>query len=114
MGRQLQEARDWSQVVAEASTRQIVDTRPSEFAYDGWELDSPEVRPLIQDFLEHAQWFLYSSVRDRSIPGLMLMRPNGRGFLPKKGIYEDRVGAARHYIGLYRADWRDHVRSIQV
>ncbi len=114
MGRQLQEARDWSVVVAQVSTQQLTDQGLPEFAYDGWELDSPEVRPLIQDFLEHAQWFLYSSVRDRSIPGLMLMRPNGRGFLAKKGIYEDRVGAARHYIGLYGADWRDHVRSLQV
>jgi len=26
-----------------------------EFEYDGWELDSPQVRPLIQDFLKHAQ-----------------------------------------------------------
>ncbi len=112
MGRQLQEARDWSEVVAQASTQQLMEKGPSEFGYDGWELDSPEVRPLIQDFLEHAQWFLFSSVRDRTIPGLMLMRPHGRGFLPKKGIYEDRVGAARHYISLYGVDWRDHVRYI--
>jgi hypothetical protein len=113
MGRQLRQARDWSQVVAEASTRQMAEKGPSEFGYDGWELDAPEVRPLIQDFLEHAQWFLFSKVRDCSIPGLMLMKPNGHGFLPKKGIYDDRVGAVRHYIGLYGADWRDHVRSVE-
>jgi len=55
MGRQLRQARDWSQVVAEASTRQMAEKGPSEFGYDGWELDSPEVRPLIQDFLEHVE-----------------------------------------------------------
>ncbi len=113
MGRQLKQAQDWSEVAAEASTREMAKKGPLEFGYDGWELDAPEVRPLIQDFLEHAQWFLFSKVRDRSIPGLMLMRPNGHGFLPKKGIYDDRVGAARHYIGLYGADWRDHVRSVE-
>ncbi len=113
MGRQLQEARDWSEATAKALTQQIAKKGPSEFEYDGWELDAPEVRSLIQDFLEHAQWFLFSKVRDRTIPGLMLMRPNGHGFLPKKGIYDDRVGAACHYIGLYGADWRDHVRSVE-
>jgi hypothetical protein len=45
MGRQLRQARDWSKVVAEASTRQMAEKGPSEFGYDGWELDSPEVRP---------------------------------------------------------------------
>jgi hypothetical protein len=113
MERQLQEARDWSQVVAEASTRQMVDTRLPEFGYDGWELDAPEVRPLIQDFLEHAQWFLFHRVKDRTIPGLMLRKPNGGGYLPMKGIYENRVGGAHHYIGLYGADWRDHVRCVE-
>jgi hypothetical protein len=114
MGRQLQEARDWSQVVAEASTRQMANTGLSQFGYDGWELDAPEIRPLIQDFLEHAQWFLFYRVKDRTIPGLMLKKPIGGGYLPMKGIYEDRVGGARHYIGLYGDDWRDHVRSVQV
>ncbi|CAM6064127.1 unnamed protein product [Sphagnum tenellum] len=113
MGRQLKEARDWSEVAAEASTRQMAKKGQSEFGYDGWELDSPRERPLIQDFLEHAQWFLFNKVRDRTIPGLMLRRTNGAGYLPKKGIYDDRVGAARYYIRLYGANWRDHVRSIE-
>jgi hypothetical protein len=43
MGRQLQEARDWSKVVVEASTQQMVENGLSEFEYDGWELDSPQV-----------------------------------------------------------------------
>jgi hypothetical protein len=113
MGRQLQQARDWSQVIAEASTRQMAENGPLEFGYDGWELDAPEVRPLIQDFLEHAEWFLFHKVKDRTIPGLMLKKPNGRGYLPMKGIYEDRVGGARHYIGLYGADWKDHVYCVE-
>jgi len=29
---------------------------------------------------------------------------DGRGYLPKKGIYDDCVGAARHYISLHGAD----------
>ncbi len=43
----------------------------------------------------------------------MLMKPNGGGYLPKKGIYDDRVGVARHYIRLYGANWRDHVRFVE-
>jgi hypothetical protein len=76
----------------------------SKFVYDGWEFDSPSDRPLIHDFLEHAQWFLFSKGRDHTIPSLMLMSANGGGYLPKKGIYDDRVGATRHYISLYGAD----------
>ncbi len=91
----------------------MANTRLSEFGYDGWELDAPEVRPLIQDFLEHAQWYLFHRVKDRTIPGLMLMSANGHGYLPMKGIYEERVDAARHYIGLYGDDWRVHVRSVE-
>jgi hypothetical protein len=86
MGRQLRQARDWSQVVVEASTRQMAEKGPSEFGYDGCELDALEVRPLIQDFLQHAQCFLFSKVRDRSIPGLMLMKPNGHGFFPRRAF----------------------------
>jgi len=54
MGRQLQQSRDWSEVVAETSARQSVHRESSEFVYDGWELDSLQDRPLIHDFLEHA------------------------------------------------------------
>jgi len=55
----------------------------------------------------------FSKIRYRIILGLMLMSANGRGYLPKKGIYEDRVSAARHYIRLYGADWRDHIRFVE-
>jgi len=41
VARQLSEARDWSKVVAEASTRHLVQRESSEFVSDGWELDSP-------------------------------------------------------------------------
>jgi len=41
------------------------------------------------------------------------MSANDRGYLPKKGIYEDRVGAAPHYIRLYGADGRDHIRFVE-
>ncbi len=43
----------------------------------------------------------------------MLMSANGGGYLPKKGIYDDRVGATRHYISLYGADWKDHIRIVE-
>ncbi len=43
----------------------------------------------------------------------MLGKRNRGGYLPMKGIYEDRVGGARHYIGLYGANWRDHVRCVE-
>ncbi len=33
-----------------------------------------------------------------------LMSANDHGYLSKKGIYEDYVGDARHYIRLYGAD----------
>jgi hypothetical protein len=56
---------------------------------------------------------LFHRVKDRTISGLMLMKPNRGAYLPMKGIYEDRVGGARHYIGLYGADWRDHVRCVE-
>jgi hypothetical protein len=55
----------------------------------------------------------WERVRDRTIPGLMLKRSNGGGYLPKKGIYDDRVGAVCYYIRLYGTDWKDHVRSIE-
>ena len=62
--------------------------------------------------MDHAEWFLHSTVRDKSVPGLMLMRAYGCGYLPKTGIYSDRVGASRYYTEIYRISWRQHVRSI--
>jgi hypothetical protein len=41
------------------------------------------------------------------------MNANDRGYLPKKGIYEDHVGATHHYIRLYGANWRDHIRFVE-
>jgi hypothetical protein len=59
----------------------------SEFRYDSWELDSPQDRPLIQDFLEYAQWFLFSSVKDRKIFFLTLKETPSR-FLGTMGYYQ--------------------------
>jgi hypothetical protein len=112
MESQLRQARRWHQAAQEAEAQRLQGVQVLGYTYDGVELDAAPDRPLIQDFLDHAEWFLFSTVRDRSIPGLMLMRTHGRGYLPKSGIYVDRVGAARHYIGMYGADWRDHIRSI--
>lgn len=109
---QLRHARDWALLAAEAEVHRFEGVQELGYSYHGVELDATEDRPFIHDFLEHAQWYLHSSVRDRTTPGLMLMAPHGRGYLPKTGIYVDRIGAARYYIDLYGADWRDHVRSI--
>jgi len=83
-----------------------VQRESTEFIYDGWELDSPQDQPLIHDFFDYAQWFLFTKIRYRTILGLMLilMSVNNRGYLSKKGIYEDHVGVVRHYIRLYGAD----------
>ena len=51
-------------------------------------------------------------MRDRSVPRLMLMRAYGRGYLPKTGIYSDRVGAGRYYTENNVVSWREHVRSV--
>jgi len=56
---------------------------------------------------------LFSKGRDRIIPSLMLMNANGGGYLPKKGIYDDRVDATCHYINLYGADWKNHTRFVK-
>lgn len=75
-------------------------------------MDAEDEWPLIYKFLDHAQCFPFSTVNDRSILGLMLMRVLGRGYLPKTKIYTDRVRAARHYTRLYRVSWRKHIKSI--
>ena len=115
MEAQLRAARDWAIDAADAEVQRLerMDESGVGYTYDGAELDALEDRPLIQDFLQHAQWFLSGRVRERTIPGLMLMARHGGRFLPKTGIYVDRVGAARHYIRTYGADWRDHIRFIR-
>ena len=90
----------------------MVARHESEFKYDGWEIDAEDERPLIHDFLDYAQLFLLSTVRDMSIPGLTLMRALGRGYLPKTGIYTDRVGATHHYTRLYGVSWSEYIKSI--
>lgn len=112
MPQQLQQAREWAMLAAEAEVHRLERVEELGYTYDGVELDAPEDRPLIQDFLDHAEWFLPSRVRDRTIPGLMLMSTDGGRLLQRTGIYVDRVGAARHYIGLYGTAWRDYIRSI--
>ena len=102
MEQQLIAARTWR----DAERRQVVVRQESEFK------DAEDKRPLIQDFLDPAQWFLFSTVGDRNIPGLMLMRALGCGSLPKTRIYKDRVGTTRHYTRLYGVSWRKHIRSI--
>ncbi|KAG0563072.1 hypothetical protein KC19_8G003000 [Ceratodon purpureus] len=108
MEQQLRAARAWRNV----ERRQVVARQESEFKYDGWEMDAEPDRARIQDFLDHAEWFLHSTTKDRTIPGLMLMRANGRGYLPKAGLYTDRVGAARWYLRELGPDWRLHIRSV--
>ncbi len=67
---------------------------------------------MIQDFLEHVKHFLFSIVKNHINPRLMLVKANGYGYLPKKGIFDNCVNVAHHYIGLYGAKWKNYVHSI--
>ena len=105
----LQQAWAWAELAVVAQEKEDKDV---EFTYEGVELDHPEMSPLIQDFIDHADWSLQTRVRDRELLGLMLRSTYGSRYLPKVGIYTDCVGGAYHYIGLYGDQWREHVRSI--
>lgn len=106
---QLRDARAWVAAATAEEEWRVEGVEGLGYTYDGVELDSPDDGPLIPDFLDHAKWFLHHRVRDRSIPGLMLKERDSNKFLPKKDLYVDRVGAARHYTRLYGVDWRAHV-----
>lgn len=69
--------------------------------YAGCQHDEPQDRPLILEFLNHAQWFLHNRVKDRTVQGVMLQKTKGGGYWKKEGIYVDRIGAARHFIARY-------------
>jgi hypothetical protein len=107
----LQRARDWAIVAEAAQTRQEEIGEDLGYAYMGVEMDALEIQPLIQDFLDHAEWALLGRVRDRTVLGLLLRSTNDGRFLPQRGIYTDRVGGARHFVSQYGAAWRQHVRS---
>jgi hypothetical protein len=93
MQRQLRQARLWH--AAEAQQQLL--REDAEYQYDGWELDDPQDRPLISDFVNNAKWFVHYKVKDRTRPGLMLKQLNNR-YWRKDGVYTDRVGAARYFI----------------
>ena len=112
MNRQLRRARDWEVVARAAEQRIENDDDEEEFAYRGAELDEAAVRPLIQDFLDHAEWTLPGRVRDRTVPGLMLRSIVNGKFLPQRGVYSDRVSGARHFIGLHGVRWREYIRFL--
>nr|PNR38351.1 hypothetical protein PHYPA_021462 [Physcomitrium patens] len=108
MEQQLQQAREWRS--AQASQQALIQVGP--FLYDGWEQDDPSIHPLIFEFLHNAHWFVHSRVVDRRVDGLMLKKTNSGAYWTKDGVYEDRVGGARHFIQEYGAHWRNHVQSI--
>lgn len=112
MQRQLQQTRDWSEVSSAADTAMEEIAADLGFRYVGVEFDSPELRLVIQDFLDYTEWTLQSRVKDRTLPELMLKSAYAGRFLPKAGIYTDRLGAARHYVGLYGTQWRAQICSI--
>jgi hypothetical protein len=116
MDSQLREARlHLSRVSAHAARRaalQAVAEEP-EFIYDGCELDDPETRRLIVDFIDNALWCLHGGFRDRMMEPLMLRRTDGGTFHKMVGRYHNRVSGARYYIGQYGARWRDHIVTIQ-
>lgn len=77
MNHQIQQAQDWALVATEVKVLQLEKIEYLEFSYDGAELDQFKDQLLIQDFLEHVQWYLSSKMRYYTILGLMLMKTNG-------------------------------------
>lgn len=70
--RQLIQTCDWAEVAEAAKARTTKHSDDLGYSYRGVELDSAPVRPLVQDFLDHAEWTLPSKVRDRTLLRLML------------------------------------------
>ena len=73
-------------------------------------VDSAEVCLLIKDFLDYAEWSLHDRVRNRTMSGLLLTSTYDSRFLPQHGIYNDRVSAARHFVGIHGVAWSEYVR----
>jgi hypothetical protein len=104
-----------SRVSAHAAQRaalQVAGEEP-EFFYEGCELDDPETRRLIVDFVDNALWCLHGGFTDRTIEPLMLRRTDGGTFQKMVGRYHNRVSGARYYIEQYGARWRDHIVAVQ-
>jgi hypothetical protein len=51
-------------------------------------------------------------VKNRTIEGLMMKKTNFQEYWSMKDVYEDRIGAAHHFIAEYESNWRQYVQSI--
>lgn len=69
---QFREMRDQAAVAPHAESQRMESIANLKYTYDGVQLDKINDRPLIQDFLDHAEWYLSAMMKDRFIPGLML------------------------------------------
>ena len=108
MKKQLRDARKWR----DAQERQQARNQEGGYTYNGWEQDDEDMRPLIQDFMDNARWELHGKVKNRSLEGNMLRMTKSRQFWPRTDVYDTREEGARHFIGLFGANWREHVQSI--
>jgi hypothetical protein len=52
---QLRHARDYATAVSAEETRRLENMAELDYTYDGVHLDRENDRPLIQDFLDHAE-----------------------------------------------------------
>lgn len=106
MKEQLREHRSFQS----ALQRQRIVRQAPNYQYDGWQQDDAQDRPLIVDFLANARWIFPPRLRNRNgVTPMMLMNPNTGARLPITWL--DQVGAARHFVGIHRANWRLHVGS---
>ena len=112
MWRHLREARDYEEALAVERQREEAERRDPQFVYPGYFQDPIALRPLIDDFLRNASWFTHGRAKANTSEPLLLRRTQGGGYHKKVGIYIDRVGAARHFVHQFGANWRDHVVHI--
>jgi hypothetical protein len=98
MERQLREARSWR-----TGERRRLMVAPDDVVelYPGSFEDPAHLRPEILDFINNARWSLHSNCNNRSEPGLVLKKVHGGGQWPRRGIYSDCVGAARHFVRMF-------------
>lgn len=109
MEKHLREAMYYEETLATQHQREEAERQVPQFIYPGYIQHPIALGPLIDDFLKNASWYTYGRAMTNTAEPLLLMRTQGGGYHKKIGVYTERVGAARHFVHLYGANWRDHV-----
>jgi hypothetical protein len=112
MERHLREAKDYEKSLAAQHQREEAERQDPLFVYPSYFQDPIALRPLIDDFLKNTSWYTPGMAKANTSEPLLLRRTQGGGYHKKIGIYTNRVGAARHFVHQYGANWRDHVVHI--